>query len=296
MLQLVGMRYQGLQQIMKTFNPAETGFSLCGGYELITDKQMVGWKSLPDGMRLINQLLAAVVSTSETFRFSDAKIKEFGFGNVNHLIENSLEGYLHPGKLCQVLTRRVQAAGVTILNGIHVDGYSKSGGRILLHTNKPYELSATNLLICNNAFASELLPEIDVVPARGQVLLTNEIPNLKFRGTFHADEGFYYFRNHGNRILLGGARNEDFDGETSGVLEISSNIQAALEGFLKKYIIPETPFSISDRWSGIMAMGKEKLPIVKEIEPNVFCSVRMSGMGVALTPVTGETVAKMILS
>src|SRR6478735_6860175 len=33
MLQLVGMRHQGLQQIMRTFNPAETGFSLCGGYE-----------------------------------------------------------------------------------------------------------------------------------------------------------------------------------------------------------------------------------------------------------------------
>src|SRR5688572_19776041 len=34
MLQLVNMRYQGLQQIMKSFNPAETGFTLCGGYEL----------------------------------------------------------------------------------------------------------------------------------------------------------------------------------------------------------------------------------------------------------------------
>ena len=296
MLQLVGMRYQGLQQIMKTFNPAETDFSLCGGYELITDKQLSTGKSLVDGMKLINQLLGSVVPAKATFSFSDSKIKEFGFNNVDHLIENTLEGYLHPGKLCQVLTRHVQAAGVTILNGIHVNGYSKSGDRVILHTNKPYELSATNLLVCTNAFAGSLLPGIDIVEARGQVLLTNEIPNLKFRGTFHADEGFYYFRNHGNRILLGGARNEDFDGETSGTMETTSNIQAALEHFLKKYIIPSTPFSISDRWSGIMAMGKEKLPIVKEIEPNVFCSVRMSGMGVALTPVTGELIARKMLS
>ncbi|HTE24530.1 NAD(P)/FAD-dependent oxidoreductase [Flavitalea sp.] len=296
MLQLVGMRYQGLQQIMKTFNPAETGFSLCGGYELVTDKKVTAGRSLHDGMKLINQLLASVVPTHSTFSFSDDKINEFGFGNVDHLIENPLEGYLHPGKLCQVLTRCVQAAGVTILNGINVNGYTKSGGRVILHTNKPYEFSASNLLVCTNAFAGSLLPGIDIVQARGQVLLTNEITNLKFRGTFHADEGFYYFRNHGNRILLGGARNEDFDGETSGTMETTSNIQAALEQFLEKYIIPSTPFSISDRWSGIMAMGKEKLPIVKEIEPSVFCSVRMSGMGVALTPVTGETIAKMMLS
>ena len=94
---------------------------------------------------------------------------------------------------------------------------------------------------------------------------------------------------------MGGARNEDFDGETSGVLEITSNIQAALERFLEKYILPSTPFSISDRWSGIMAMGKEKLPIVKEIEPNVFCSVRMSGMGVALAPVVAQQVTNMMI-
>ncbi|RYY21246.1 MAG: FAD-binding oxidoreductase, partial [Chitinophagaceae bacterium] len=223
------------------------------------------------------------------------KISRFGLSNVEHLVENAMEGYLHPGKLCQVLARQVQAAGVTILNGINVNGYSKVGENIHVHTNKPYELCATNLLICTNAFAGSLLPGIDIVQARGQVLLTNEIPGLKLKGTFHADEGFYYFRNHGNRVLLGGARNEDFDGETSGTMETTQNIQDALENFLKKYIIPSTPFKISDRWSGIMAMGREKLPIVKQIEPNVFCAVRMSGMGVALTPVTGEMVARLML-
>jgi gamma-glutamylputrescine oxidase len=295
MLQLVNMRYQGLQQIMKTFNPAETGFSLCGGYELITEKQVKAGKSLRDGMHRINKLLSAIVPAKETFTLADDKINKFGFGNVDHLIENALEGYLHPGKLCQVLTRRVQATGVTILNGINVNGYSRLDGRVILHTDKNFDLSATSLLVCTNAFAGTLLPGIDVVQARGQVLLTDEIPDLNFRGTFHADEGFYYFRNHGKRILLGGARNEDFAGETSGTMQTSSNIQQALEQFLKKYIIPSTPYTISDRWSGIMAMGKDKLPIVGEIEPNVFCAVRMSGMGVALTPVTGEKIARKML-
>ena len=44
-----------------------------------------------------------------------------------------------------------------------------------------------------------------------------------------------------------------------------------------------------------MAMGSEKMPIVKEIQPNIFCCVRMSGMGVALAPVVSQQVAEMML-
>lgn len=295
MLQLVNMRYQGLQQIMKSFNPAETGFTLCGGYELLIQKEASADRAFEDKMQLVNKLLSAILPAQTTFHFADDKIKKFGFQHVNHLIENDMEGYLHPGKLCEVLSRRVQAAGVTILNGINVNGYTRLDGRVVLHTDKQYDLSATNLLVCNNAFASAILPGIDVVTARGQVLLTDEIPNLSFRGTFHSDEGFYYFRNHGKRILLGGARNEDFEGETTDNMHTTPAIQDALELFLKKHILPSTPYTVSDRWSGIMAMGKEKLPIVREIEPNVFCAVRMSGMGVALTPVTGEKIARQML-
>jgi hypothetical protein len=44
-----------------------------------------------------------------------------------------------------------------------------------------------------------------------------------------------------------------------------------------------------------MAMGNEKMPIVKEVQPNVVCCIRMSGMGVALAPVISQQVAEMML-
>jgi gamma-glutamylputrescine oxidase len=44
-----------------------------------------------------------------------------------------------------------------------------------------------------------------------------------------------------------------------------------------------------------MAMGSEKMPIVREIQPNVFCCIRMSGMGVALAPIVSQQVSEMIL-
>jgi gamma-glutamylputrescine oxidase len=293
-LELVTMRYQGLKRIMETFNPAEIDFTLCGGYELIRDSDTIESIGVIQAIKTINQLLAPVLSTAETFSLADHKIAAFGFAGLRHLVESPLEGYLHSGKLCQALLQRVQALGVTVFMGTNVEEYTQAGSKIIIRSHTGHEFTASSLLVCTNAFATHLLPSLDVVPARGQMLLTSEIPGLPFRGTFHADEGFYYFRNLGGRVLLGGARNTDISGETSLKMETTGPIQEALENFLKKTIIPGIDFTITDRWSGIMAMGSEKMPIVREVENRVFCAVRMSGMGVALTPVIGEIIADKI--
>ncbi|RYZ61103.1 MAG: FAD-binding oxidoreductase, partial [Chitinophagaceae bacterium] len=150
--------------------------------------------------------------------------------------------------------------------------------------------------LCTNAFTKQLLPDEDIVPARGQVILTSPIPSLPFNGTFHADEGFYYFRNLGNRVLLGGARNKAFEEEATDVMETTENIQGELERYLAEVILPrfQNQYTIDHRWAGIMAFGKEKSPIVKQISPSLFCAVRMNGMGVALAPVVAQNVAKMM--
>ncbi|MGZ5264204.1 MAG: FAD-dependent oxidoreductase, partial [Kaistella sp.] len=118
--------------------------------------------------------------------------------------------------------------------------------------------------------------------------------NLQLKGTFHYDEGFYYFRNLGNRILLGGARNLDFKTEETSVMETTDILQNHLEDFLKSVILPNQDFRIACRWSGIMAMGTEKSPVVQKISPRQIVAVRLSGMGVALAPKIGEMVAEMI--
>ncbi len=43
-----------------------------------------------------------------------------------------------------------------------------------------------------------------------------------------------------------------------------------------------------------MGMGSEKMPVIEMPQPNIFCCVRMSGMGVALAPVVAQKVARMI--
>ncbi|HTE11638.1 MAG TPA: FAD-dependent oxidoreductase [Chitinophagaceae bacterium] len=296
MLEIVAMRYEGLQRIKKVFSNKEIEYERYGGYELITENQYTRLKQLKNDLGWLNITLRKAIKDEKTFRIADKKIKDFGFRQTSHLIESKAEAQLHSGKLLQALLRKVQGMGVDVMTQTEVKGFEKVNDKISIQTNLPVTLSSNQLLICTNGFASQLLPKIDVVPVRGQVLVTSPIKKLRFKGAFHFDEGFYYFRNlANNRILLGGARNKALEAENSGELITTDIIQAELERFLKEVILPKQKYTIEHRWSGIMGMGSDKFPIIKRIEKNVYCAVRMSGMGVALSPVVGDIIARQML-
>jgi glycine/D-amino acid oxidase-like deaminating enzyme len=293
MLELVEMRYKGLRRIGKLFPDKEIDFQRHGGYELI-DGNNIDINELRSQIDRLNRPLKKIVKLQKTFRMVDHKIAGFGFAGIQHLIENKAEGQLHSGKLCQALLKQVQSMGVTVLNNIEIKSYEKVNGHVLLHTNYPFSFTASQLLVCTNAFARQLLPQLDIEPARGQVLVTSPVDDLPFQGTFHYDEGFYYFRNLGDRVLLGGARNKAFEAENTDQMTTTSEIQQELERFLKEVILPGRNYSIDHRWSGIMGMGSEKMPLMQSVNERVFCAVRMSGMGVALAPLIGERVARLM--
>lgn len=296
MLEIVAMRYEGLKRIRKAFSKNEIGFERFGGYELITEKQYPKLKQLKNDIGWLNIVLRKAIKDEKIFRLADKKIKNFGFRQVAHLVESKSEAQLHPGKLVQALLNKVQQMGVQVMTQVDVTGFEANNSNVVLQTNLPAELVTQQLLICTNAFTQQLLPTLDVVPARGQVLITSPIKKLPFKGTFHFDEGFYYFRNVGNRVLLGGARNKAIETEQTHQMITTDLIQHELERFLKEVILPKQSFTIENRWSGIMGMGTKKMPIIKKIKKNVYCAVRMSGMGIALSPVVGDIIAKEMIS
>ncbi|MDC6470952.1 FAD-dependent oxidoreductase, partial [Flavobacteriales bacterium] len=133
-----------------------------------------------------------------------------------------------------------------------------------------------------------------VQPARAQVIITKPINNLKIKGSFHLQEGYYYFRNIDDRILIGGGRNLDFSNEKTMNFGQTDLIQNKLEEILKTIILPTTSFEIDQRWSGIMGVGDKKKPIVKQISNHVFCGVRLGGMGIAIGSLVGRELAALV--
>ena len=108
------------------------------------------------------------------------------------------------------------------------------------------------------------------------------------------DKGYYYFRNIDNRILFGGGRNLDFNGETTTDFGNTNLIQNELERLLKEVILPNHNFEIEHRWSGIMGMGSTKNPIVKQLSNHVYCGVRLGGMGIAIGSLVGKELADLV--
>ena len=182
--------------------------------------------------------------------------------------------------------------GIVLLNSITVKAFLDHGSTVSVETDQ-FNFDTNKLLIATNGFAAQLVNEA-VKPARAQVLITKPIEKLHIRGTFHIDEGYYYFRNIDDRILFGGGRNLDFKAEETTVFGETPLVQNRLETILKEMILPNTPFEIEHRWSGIMGMGDQKRPIVKQVSDNVSCGVRLGGMGIAIGSAVGQELADLV--
>jgi glycine/D-amino acid oxidase-like deaminating enzyme len=286
--QLVQKRINGLHLLRNTLGDSNINYQQFGGYELFskTDDVLEECKAQCDSVNLFLKPLFH----QEVFRFES---DSFGFENCQDILSvNPFEGQIDTGKMMMLLTQLVLSSGIKILNNITVEQFSEDSASVKIKTN-PFEFATSKLLIATNGFASTLNIS-EVKPARAQVLITKPIDNLHIKGTFHLDQGYYYFRNIDNRILFGGGRNIDFKGEETTELNLTERIQNKLEELLKTTILPNTVFEIDHRWTGIMGVGQQKKPIVKQMSNHVFCGVRLGGMGIAIGSLVGKELADLL--
>jgi len=288
-LNLVEKRWKGLQLLRKRLGDKAIDFKQNGSYELFFEKDTEMYEKCFDNLSKVNQMLSGYFD-SEVFSI---KPNIFGFEKCKEkMIFNPFEGQIDTGNMMQNLLKEVHKNNILILNKQKVLAFQDLGNRVELEF-EAFTITSQKVFFATNGFASELTQN-EVIPARAQVLITKPIENLHIKGIFHIDEGFYYFRNFENRILLGGARNIDFEGETTAEFELNNKIQNQLDEVLKNVILPNTDFEIEQRWCGIMGMGaSQKTPIVKQLSENVFCGVRLGGIGVAIGGLIGKELAEL---
>lgn len=288
-IELVEKRTKGLELLRKTLGDREIGFQRNGGYELFAEKDRDFFKECVSKISEINRLLNPLFG-EDVF---EVRSNAFGFGSIQQeLIFNQFEGQLDTGKMMTALLTKVISCGVRILNKAYVQSFSETNNSVEVITEE-FAVTTKKLFIATNGFASKLgLSEVK--PARAQVLITEPLENLKIKGTFHLDKGYYYFRNVNNRILLGGGRNLDFETEETTEMQVTNIIQNKLEELLREVILPKTDFRIDHRWSGIMGVGARKNPIIKQVSNHVFCGVRLGGMGVAIGSQVGRELANFV--
>ncbi len=283
---LVEKRWKGLQLLRNILGDKAIDFKQYGGYELFNDKNVLD--QCLSKKEHINTLLKPIFNKDV---FSVVK-DEFKFSAVNETqLFNCFEGQLNTGKMMATLLQLVLKSGVKIINSTTVKSFEDFGKQVEVQLSG-FKFKTNKLLIATNGFAKQLLEE-DIKPARAQVLITKPIQNLKIKGAFHLDKGYYYFRNVANRILLGGGRNLDFKTEETTEFGQTKLVQHKLEELLKTIILPNTNFEVAQRWSGIMGVGKQKKAIVENVSTNVACGVRLGGMGIAIGSVVGKELSEL---
>ena len=288
-IQLVQKRWDGLQLLRKRLGDTALDFKPYGGYELFLKDDDATYMECLQKLPFLNDLLRPLFR-SDVF---SKEIDRFAFENIKeYTIFNPFEAQIDTGTMMQALLKEAISKDILILNQAEVTSFTDKNSSVELVVND-FTFSTNKLLFATNGFAGSLTNNA-VKPARAQVLITEPIPNLDIKGTFHLDKGYYYFRNFEDRILLGGGRNLDFEGETTTDLSQTEKIQNKLEDLLKNVILPNQEYKIAHRWSGIMGIGSHKNPIVSQLSENVYCGVRLGGMGVAIGSLIGKELADLI--
>lgn len=293
---VVEKRWRGLQRLRQLIGDAHMDFEQNGGFEIFTEEEEEVFRECCERMPHFNRVVGAITGHPAPYVVADERLRDFGFRGAAHLILNRPEGQVHTGKMMARLLQLAAQAGIRIFNGIHIERLEDSSCGVELQTSAGWTLRVPRVLVAVNGFARQLMPDLEVTPARNQVLITHPIPGLKVRGCFHYDRGYYYFRDVNGRVLLGGGRHLDNSTETTSEFGPNELIRSALVQLLKTIICPGQPIEVDAWWTGILGLGPVKKPVVEQYSKHVVVAVRLSGMGVAIGTLIGEEGAEQLLS
>lgn len=292
LLALVEKRWLGLQKLRNILGDQALDYQMNGGYELIREQEIPELEKLG----YINKLLSPLFPEA-VFKEDSALTTQFGLSThkTRTVVSNQYEGQINTGKMMKAWWDICAQNGVKIFIGCDVkqiDEESESVNIIVADATegKDLQFKAGKVAICTNAFSKQFVTNEVIEPGRGMVMITHPVKNLKIKGVFHYDAGYFYFRNVGNRLLIGGGRNLDNESETTLEFGINPKIEQRLLNDISEMILPDQPFEIDMKWSGIMAFGKNKSPLVKKVTDKIVVGARLGGMGVAIGTQIGEEI------
>jgi len=292
---LIKSRLAGLEILKNRLGEHQLDFQMHGGYELIKPEDTFYLEKID----YINNLLSPIFGR-RAYELRDSYIKRFGFDftHVKHLVYTPFEGQIDTGKMMHELISYCRKLGVEFYTNTEIQNLDDLGSYVQLQTKNNINFKANKVLIATNGFAKKLLSDNEVVPGRGITMITKPIPGLKLLGTYHLDRGYYYFRNYKDRLIIGGGRNLDFDGENTFAHGINPVIIQELIRILHEVVLPghkSSAIEIDQKWSGIMGFRGSKSIKTENISTNVSAGVGLGGMGIAIGSLIGEKLAKMIM-
>ena len=205
-------------------------------------------------------------------------------GKPRRGLVNPGDAVVNPAELISWMASRLREPVRTLAEVAAIEPYRDSARVVLVDG----AIDAGRVLVCTNAWAGELLPELRglVVPNRGQMLALRA-PELVLDRAYYANRGSEYFRSAGDGVVvMGGCRVRDEAAEVGFGDEPTAAVQGALDAFAADVLglggVEAVRERVIRRWAGTMGFSPDGLPIVGAVRAGVFACVGMTGHGMSL--------------
>lgn len=210
---------------------------------------------------------------------------------------NPNDAVCSPMELVGLLRFKLQRTPV--IQGSRVYAIEAHGDTVTILA-RGHTIHADHALVCTNAYARELLPELAgvVTPNRGQMFAIR--PN----NPSDADLSFAYYLNHGSEyirsgpshtVLLGGARTHRELEERTDTEGLNPAVQERLGEWARELITDR--YEVTARWSGIMGFSPDGLPIVRPClnSNRVWFCGGLTGHGMSMGHLTARHAVAVML-
>jgi gamma-glutamylputrescine oxidase len=193
------------------------------------------------------------------------------------------DGALQPARWVRRLARLAVEAGAEIREHSRVSTVD--------------ELPAPRVVIATDGYTNGLVAALDerIRPTRGQVIVTEPLPELAFERPHYARHGLEYWQQMPDRrLVIGGWRDEALDEEWTSKEEITPVIQRRLERAVSD-LLGRAP-AITHRWAGIWGATRDLLPLVGALPEGdrIWVAAGYSGHGNVLGFACGQLVARAL--
>jgi glycine/D-amino acid oxidase-like deaminating enzyme len=202
------------------------------------------------------------------------------FGAIRH----PGDGALQPARWVRRLAVHAADSGADVREQSRVEDVGK--------------LPAERVVVATDGYGGDLIPELAqiVTPVRGQVIVTEPLPERLFPCPHYSRGGYDYWHQPPDlRLVLGGRRDTDLDAEFTAEEATTQSVQAALESFAHE-LVGFAPV-VEARWAGIWGRTPDEYPLAGPLpgQDRVWVATGYSGHGNVLGFACGELVGRAML-
>jgi glycine/D-amino acid oxidase-like deaminating enzyme len=176
---------------------------------------------------------------------------------------------------------------------------ARAGAEVRQHERADVDaLDGPIVVVATDGFTASVLPELAeaVQPTRGQVLVTEPLPELRYERPHYARGGYdYWHQLPDGRLVIGGSRDAAFAEEQTAVEATTPLVQERIEALAAALM--GGPVKVAGRWSGIWGTTADEVPLVGRVpgREDVWIAGGYSGHGNVLGLACGDLVARAIL-